>query len=284
MSRYAGSPFGWSVVGSPAMKSRVVKPSTREESGDVFGVNQKADGATGAGVVFQNQCQFVHKNLLAGTCPWCGRAIINGQVVNSAPLMTHVRMLKRMLKVTNCRCYAADALGRLGPDAKTAVAALNELLKEEDWQTRYFAALALRQIELTGPEVNAAVSTITELLKDKDCHARYMAEMALGIIGPEAKVPALMELLNDKADMVRMQAAIALGSIGPEAKAAVPALTGMLKDKVDMVRMQAAIALGSIGPEAKAAVPALTGMLKDKNPLVRRVAAEVLVKIKKEKK
>jgi hypothetical protein len=28
-------------------------------------------------VVFESQCKTAHGNLLAGKCPWCGRAVIN---------------------------------------------------------------------------------------------------------------------------------------------------------------------------------------------------------------
>jgi radical SAM protein with 4Fe4S-binding SPASM domain len=85
-----------------------------------------------------------------------------------------------------------------------------------------------------GPQAKEAVPALTDALKDGDATVRSGAASALGAVGPEAKpaVPALMELLRDKEQYVRVGAARALGSIGPEAKAAVPALIQAYMDEV----------------------------------------------------
>ena len=98
--------------------------------------------------MFRNLCQFVHKDLVAGTCPWCGRAIINGQVFKRE-LSAHVAMLTTLLKDKNgsIRCGAADRLGRIGPDAKSAIPALSELLNDENEDIRKAASEALEKIQ-----------------------------------------------------------------------------------------------------------------------------------------
>ncbi len=103
--------------------------------------------------VFQNQCKLVHKDLLAGTCPWCGCGIINGQVVSWPPwpprrvAAARVIVLIGMLKDENFRCAAARALGKLGPDAKSAIPALSELLNDKDEDIRKAASHALKKIQ-----------------------------------------------------------------------------------------------------------------------------------------
>ena len=83
-------------------------------------------------------------------------------------------------KDDSVRWYAAEALGRIGPDAKESVPALIDALK-----------------------------------KDKDDYVRGAADEVLGRIGPDAKkaVPALIGALKDKDDEVRGAADEALGKI-----------------------------------------------------------------------
>jgi HEAT repeat protein len=100
-----------------------------------------------------------------------------------------------------------------------------------------------------GPEAKTAVPALTELLKDDDEWVRRAAAWALGKIGPEAKTatPALTELLRDK--WVRQTAASTLGNIGPEAKTAIPALTELLQDTDKDLGKTAAEALQKIKEE-----------------------------------
>jgi len=178
-------------------------------------------------------------------------------------------------KNAEIRAFAADAIGGIGPEAKTAVPTLTELLTDKDRQVQYAAALALRRF---GSDAKAAVPAITELLKNKDTGVRLAAALALWDMGPEAKtaVPALIDLLKDKDFSVRLSAVMALGNIGSEAKTAIPALTELLKDTNAGVRQVAAMVLGRIGPAAIAAIPALTDLLKDEVLGVRCGAASAL--------
>src|SRR5262245_56751688 len=92
---------------------------------------------------------------------------------------------------------------------------------------RQEAVQALRRL---GP---TAVPELIGALKDEEWQARTGAAVALGLIGPEAKaaVPALIEALLEEDKYLRGQAATALGRLGPEARAAVPALTEALQDE-----------------------------------------------------
>jgi hypothetical protein len=127
----------------------------------------------------------------------------------------------------------------------------------------------------------AAVPELIKALKDDDWQVRNQAAVALGAIGPEAKaaVPALVEVLQDEDKYFRSHAATALGKIGREATAAIPALRKALKDKDEDVRRDAAAALGCLGPEAKAAVSDLVELLKDQRKAVRKQALKALEEI-----
>jgi HEAT repeat protein len=63
-----------------------------------------------------------------------------------------------------------------------------------------------------GPEGKSAIPVLTDLLQDKEVRIRLAAARALGSMGPEAKaaIPVLTELLRDKDEGVRQNAADAL--------------------------------------------------------------------------
>jgi HEAT repeat protein len=114
------------------------------------------------------------------------------------------------------RGEAAEALGRIGPDAKVAVPALLAALKDRQHLTPVRAAEALWFVA----KHELAIPMLTGALKDPDpttrCHAAYW----LGRIGPAAKaaVPALVEALRDAGLYgASSTAADALKSIDPEA-------------------------------------------------------------------
>ena len=97
-----------------------------------------------------------------------------------------------------------------------AVPLLTDLLKDRDSTVRSSAAYALGEF---GPEARAAIPALMELLKDKDA-SRAAAASALGDIGPEASAatPAIIELLNDENEKVRRDADEALEKIRNETR------------------------------------------------------------------
>ncbi|MFL7791955.1 MAG: HEAT repeat domain-containing protein [Anaerolineae bacterium] len=93
---------------------------------------------------------------------------------------------------------------------------------------------------------NPEVAEALQALKDEDWQVRVAAAVAIEGIGPRAKlaVPTLIQTLerDEKAD-VREAAAEALGSVGQATKETISALVGALDDKSDYVRWAAAKAL-----------------------------------------
>lgn len=93
------------------------------------------------------------------------------------------------------------------------------------------------------------VSEALQALKDNDWQVRTAAAMALEEIGPKAAeaVPILIQTLKkDKREDVRRAAAEALGSIKPTAIEAITVLTQALEDQSAYVRWAAAKALSAI--------------------------------------
>jgi HEAT repeat protein/S1-C subfamily serine protease len=162
-----------------------------------------------------------------------------------APTPDDLDMLKGGLHASRRkRGYAVEALGMMGPAARSAVSGLVKVLRED---------------------------TNTEL--------RQQAARCLGQIGSAATtegVRALSRALEDSEAVVREAAADALSKFGRQAKRAVPPLLARLKDRETAVRLAALSALAQIGPDAEEALPKLRPALKHADPEIRRRALELL--------
>jgi HEAT repeat protein len=170
------------------------------------------------------------------------------------------------------RRYAAQALREIGPEAKAAVPALIETLKDKNEEVPKVAGWALVEMG------QAAVPGLIDALKDDDRKVHLGAAWALGYIGTAA-VHALTEALSNEDICVRGRAALVLVKIDQQTKASVPGLIDALSDEDECIREKAAEALGMIGADAKAAAPALTEALSDEDACVRGHAALALVEI-----
>ncbi|MGD2127438.1 MAG: HEAT repeat domain-containing protein [Desulfobacteraceae bacterium] len=185
------------------------------------------------------------------------------------------------------RASAAEALGKIGPEAAEAVPALIRSLKSVDDLVRARAAEALGDI---GAAAEEAVPLLVKGLEDENSYARVKSAEALGKIGREAAeaVPALIRSLADKEYLVRSRAIEALGRIEPDARRLVPALMEALRlgqsDISADVRTNAVEALANIGAEANGAVPVIVSCLGDIAPKVRSAAAHALEKIVPDKR
>lgn len=152
------------------------------------------------------------------------------------------------------RLGAADALQRIGPDAKQAVAALVATMRQEDTMVRIAAINALRGI---GPDAQQAVPAIIRI-QDESQSVRVTIKTSLREIGVSpALVPQLMMALQDEIPAVRAAAADRLEAVGPDAKPSVGALVAILRDQDNVVRVAAIEALGGIGHDAWLSVIAL---------------------------
>jgi HEAT repeat protein len=118
------------------------------------------------------------------------------------------------------RREAAGALGRLAREARAAVPALAQALKDPDPKVRLAAALALQSI---GPEARSAIPELMEALMATNLLFCRLVAKTLVQIGPAA-VPDLVAALSHRDRYIRREVAWAIGQLGPVACAAVPAL------------------------------------------------------------
>jgi HEAT repeat protein len=167
-------------------------------------------------------------------------------------------------KEAKVRSGAAQALCRIGPQAKAAIPVLLACLKDPDRWVRIQVGKAL------GSMGETVVPKLVEVLKGEDQDSRFAAADALGEVG-EAAVPALVDAL--KQDELRYLALEALTKLGPRAKGAIPALIDLLKRHE---RPAVGRCLAHIGDPA---APALKEFLKSGDPNLRWEAAVILVEI-----
>lgn len=168
------------------------------------------------------------------------------------------------------RWRAADALGRMGKDARPAAKELVAALSDGDPLVR---AVAVRAVGALAPDVEGGVAGLLALFPDVE------AIRAAARFGPAgaAAVPSLLELLKHEDVGVRRQAVRALGKIGTPSLAALPELIRMSEaEENHLLREQSVEAIGDIGPAAAAGIPALVKALKDPVPRVRRDAVRAL--------
>jgi HEAT repeat protein len=203
------------------------------------------------------------------------------------------------------RC-AAEALGKIGPQAAASTGALVRALDDEDAYVRGRAAEALGGI---GPAAKVAVPRLLRMLQD-EAPERIWAAEALGGIGPvtDEVVPALIAVVEKGENWGLVQkAAFALGQIGPDANASIPVLVQYFK-RYQRVPYCAKEALGGIGEAAikpllkimpsldedaqgevvetlgrigSGAIPALRELLDDANPSIGRRAYDALREIER---
>jgi HEAT repeat protein len=126
------------------------------------------------------------------------------------------------------RKYAAQVLGRLEPQAQSAVPELVRALLEprQNGANKRDYALALVAIGGDAPQVLDALGTHLE--RGEPFRADASAE-ALSTLG-EKGVPALLRGVRSKQPYACFAAARALMAVGPPAKSAVPALLDLLGD------------------------------------------------------
>jgi HEAT repeat protein len=161
--------------------------------------------------------------------------------------------------------------------ARRAIPALIEALKDTDPSVRWTAALALGNIP---GDMRIAVPALVEALHDQDDEVRKHAADSLGSIGqsPELAVRALVTSLKDDS-LSRNSSTRALIKFGPAARTAAPALIALLQGDDRYLPWYAAQVLGAIGPDARAAAPALTNMLRATNDQELLEAADALARI-----
>ncbi|WP_089718834.1 HEAT repeat domain-containing protein [Candidatus Entotheonella palauensis] len=193
-------------------------------------------------------------------------------------------LIKRLGPSTDLdvRQRAALILGRIGPDARDAMAALIESVVDRDRDMRNEAIRALKQIDpnwLTSEVTQQAIPMLIEKLGSRSDGVHNTAKLVLSTIGTPAVPDLIRTLSNAEDDQHQGLAAETLGRIGVDAASAVSPLNQALNSDHLHVRRLAAEALGRIGPAAEPAVPNLLQKLADESLAVRGVAAKALAQL-----
>jgi HEAT repeat protein len=119
-------------------------------------------------------------------------------------------------------------------------------------------AVAARRLARLGPEARSALPALIEVLSSKSALVRESALTALARIGTDAKeaIPAITRSLEDVEYPVRVQAINALGQMGPEAGSARKQLQHLVKyDPIPQVREAATKLLKKLDSDQPAANP-----------------------------
>jgi HEAT repeat protein len=179
------------------------------------------------------------------------------------------------------RYRAAEALGRIGPDAKAAIPKLLEIIEDPTtWETRLAVCAALGAIAVDeknqlAPPV-AVQSALFKRLSDSASRVRLAAIQSLTFLGKPADpkhnenlIKALGQVAQRDPDAtVRIWAVMAIMGCGEITEPLVTEIAKMLKHKEMSARIQATQALATLGPKAKTSVPALVAALDDRQDLV----------------
>lgn len=164
------------------------------------------------------------------------------------------------------RASSAEALGRVGPDAKAAVKPLLALL--DGYEPGFVHSAACEALGLIRPEdKDEVVAALKAKLKSLDALVRVHAALALLRVAGDASGAKEVEAgLTWRTHHVRITAAEAAWLINKDARA-VPLLTRALEESnlegtgSENERYMAARALGRIGADAKDAVPELVKLV-----------------------
>jgi HEAT repeat protein len=203
-----------------------------------------------------------------------------------------VAVLKRALTDNQSivKMRAAEALGRMGWDARDAVPALILTSKDQfTWETRCASALALGAVARdpegkTRPDKNA-IQALYNLLQDETAQVKLAAVKSLAQLGPHKDKEDLKLLnryldpvaLKDRDKSVRVWAEMTLMASNGVDEKRLRHIGTLLHSPDDVTaRVQAANALGRVGQEAASQVDNLLKALKDSDEEVVGWAAWAL--------
>jgi HEAT repeat protein len=185
--------------------------------------------------------------------------------------MNEGKTLSEWVKLTKSkdpkqRAEAAERIGEIKDEAKSALPALLELNKDKEYEVRAKAIEGVGRIgealKGKGPEVKAAMTVLLDALKDKkapDNEDEVLLEVlrALGRITEEEQpmyaktvATACMPFLKHKNPYVQGTTAGVMSDCGEAGKAAVPALIEIARSKESYAADGAREALRNLDPEA----------------------------------
>jgi HEAT repeat protein len=190
-----------------------------------------------------------------------------------------IDILQRHLSESSQNC-CADALGDIGPAAKSALPTLVRYIRGTNGN------LALRLHSLNSlahidGQSEVTISILESSAHDNNVHVQKLAVGCLGRAGPSAAsaLPFLLTLSTNNRSPVRNSAIAAVGNIRTSPEIEVKNLILCLEDSDSNVRAAAAESLGMFKTDALAARHALTDMLGDANPQCQIAAKEALAHI-----
>src|SRR6185503_489911 len=176
------------------------------------------------------------------------------------------------------RGVAAEALGLLGSQAKSAVPALIQALADPEPVNRWTVAESLGSV---GSDAQAAVPALVKALQEKYPMALWAAHRALPKIDREGRqiVPLVMSMLNSADPAVQNAAHGAVRAVGPNLKVTAATVLEALKDPRGLLWL-GGMPVPSTPELAKAAVPTLTRALQDPDPQLRIAAMSVVKQLR----
>jgi HEAT repeat protein len=220
--------------------------------------------------------------------------IILGGLKDHDPKYVHmsdvVSTLTRYLRDTqsNVKYRTAEALGRIGPEARAAIPNLLALLKDPStWESRMMAANALSVVAFDaekGPEADV-LKGLYGALSDPASQVRLAAIRALTFLGPpqsQNHKVALYKALEpvaykDRDRSVQIWAMMGLMQLSGEITESRLGVIGKLLDSEEVsVRVEAIHALSLLKAKAKSQVPRIISALGDKSPAVVGAALTAL--------
>jgi HEAT repeat protein len=137
---------------------------------------------------------------------------------------------------------------------------------------------AVRTLGELGPEARSELPFVRELLKHKDRPVRLAAAKAIWQIDQPVDEAVLIPILEQGGwPSVRLAS-----ELMPKAKQAVPVLTRTLQSSDEHIACASCVMLSRLGSGARSAVPALRKRFKDENSLVRTAAAAAVLTFDKE--
>ncbi len=143
------------------------------------------------------------------------RAILALSCLGEAAVLPLVSLITNETRHLELRLRALESVAWMGTNARAAVPALMQCLKDPDRDVRCLAAANLGHLK---ENPGLVVPALTTTMYDADAEVRYYAITALGQFGSEARTatPALIKTLSDPQTWFRMAATNALLRIAPE--------------------------------------------------------------------
>lgn len=171
-----------------------------------------------------------------------------------------VEFLRDAKQNESLRWQAMDALGKIGREAKSAVADIEPVLKNSNTLVRCRAAAAIMQIDpkRRGEFMPMFLTPLREKSPTPGLTGAYLVQMLAEHQAPRAEVMAgLMEFVKNRAPDSQLQVAQGITAHYPNEPGATPVLRELWKSKEPLAKLEAAIGLSRAKEMASEVVPFL---------------------------